>query len=94
MKKLRQKAGRILTLVVTLCMMFTMTLPVMAEDETNNLVATDEPRESIMLMTLGYEDDNGVYQAYKGGTCFLINDEYVLTNKHVVTISSQDELND
>ncbi|MCI6464637.1 MAG: trypsin-like peptidase domain-containing protein [Faecalicatena sp.] len=94
MKKLRQKAGRILTLVVTLCMMFTMTLPVMAEDETNNLVATDDPRESIMLMTLGYEDDNGVYQAYKGGTCFLINDEYVLTNKHVVTISSQDELND
>lgn len=85
MKKLRQKAGRILTLVITLCMMFTMTLPVMAEDETNNLVATDDPRESIMLMTLGYEDDGGNYQWFQAGTCFLINDEYVITNKHVVT---------
>ena len=94
MRKLRQKAGRILTLVITLCMMFTMTLPVMAEEEANNLIATDDPRESIMLMTLGYEDDNGVYQAYKGGTCFLINDEYVLTNKHVVTITSDNELNE
>lgn len=94
MKTITQKARRILTLVIALCMMLMMTLPVMAVDEANNLTATDDPRDSIMLMTLGYEDDNGNYTAYKGGTCFLINDEYVLTNKHVVTISNQDELND
>ncbi len=94
MKTLREKARRILTLAVALCMMLMMTLPVMAEDETNNLTATDDPRDSIMLMTLGIEDDNGTYHPYKGGTCFLINDEYVLTNKHVVTVFDQDELND
>ena len=94
MKTLREKARRILTLAVALCLMLMMTLPVMAEDETNNLTATDDPRDSIMLMTLGIEDDNGTYHPYKGGTCFLINDEYVLTNKHVVTVFDQDELND
>lgn len=94
MKRITQKVGRILTLIIALCMMLTMTISVMAEDEANSLVATEDPRDSIMLMTLGYEDDNGSYYAYKGGTCFLINDEYVLTNKHVVTLSSQEELAD
>ena len=94
MKTITQKARRILTLAIALCMMLMMTLPVMAEDADNNLTATDDARDSIMLMTLGYEDDNGNYTAYKGGTCFLINDEYVLTNKHVVTVSNADELND
>lgn len=92
MKRITKKAAQILTLIIALCMMLTMTLPVMAQDETNGLVATEDPRDSIMLMTMGYEDDNGVYYAYKGGTCFLINDEYVLTNKHVVTLTSQEEL--
>lgn len=87
MKRMRQRAARILTLIIALCMMLIMTFPVMAEEE-NNLVATEDPRDSIMLMTLGYEDDNGNYIAYKAGTCFLINNEYVLTNKHVVTFQT------
>lgn len=86
MKRLAKKTKQFLTLLAAICMIFTMTLPVMAE-EGDTLTATDDPRESIMLMTLGYEDDNGTYLPYKAGTCFLINDEYVLTNKHVVTIT-------
>lgn len=88
MKKMTKQVRRILTLLVAFCMMFAMAIPVMAED--TGLVATDDPRESIMLMTLGYEDDNGTYLPYKAGTCFLINDEYVLTNKHVVTVTTSE----
>lgn len=89
MKTITKKARRILTLAIALCMMLMMTLPVMAEDEANNLTATDDPRDSILLMTLGYEDDAGNYVRFKTGTCFLINDEYVITNKHVVTIDDE-----
>ncbi len=83
----KKSAKRILTLLLALVMMLAMCIPSFAAEDTT-LTATDDPRESIMLMTLGYEDDNGTYVAYQAGTSFLINDEYVLTNKHVVTVSS------
>lgn len=91
-----RRIGRALTLIMALCMMFMLTLPVMAEGEsegTGALVATEDPRDSVMLISLGYQDDAGNYYDYKWGTCFLINDEYVLTNKHVVTLSDE-EFND
>ncbi len=88
MKNIMKKTRRFMVLVAAMCMMLMMVLPVMAEE--NDLTATDDPRESIMMMTLGYEDDNGIYTPYKVGTCFLINDEYVLTNKHVVTFTASE----
>lgn len=86
MKNIMRKTKKFLAFFAAMCMVFMLTLPVMAEE--TDLTATEDPRESIMMMTLGYEDDNGVYTPYKAGTCFLINDEYVLTNKHVVTFTS------
>lgn len=80
-------------IIVVLCMICTMALPVSAEgedDATSTLTSTDDPRESVMLISLGYEDDAGNFYDYKWGTCFLINDEYVLTNKHVVTLTSDE----
>ena len=80
-------------MVVVLCMVFTTALPVRAEGEDTSvgtLTSTDDPRESVMLISLGYEDDAGNFYDYKWGTCFLINDEYVLTNKHVVTLTSDE----
>lgn len=85
MKKTAKKTKRFLALLAALCMILTMALPVMAE-EGGTLIATDDPRESIMMLKLGYEDDKGEFYEYKRGTCFLINDEYVLTNRHVVTL--------
>lgn len=92
--KARTRAGRLFALIVTICMVCMMALPVMAEgeDEAAALTVTDDPRESIMMITLGYQDDNGVYMAYGAGTCFLINDEYVLTNKHVVSLSTYEDI--
>lgn len=86
MKRKRTKVGRILTLLLTFCMMFMMVLPVAAED---TLVATDDPRESIMTLSLGIQDDNGTYVPVTYGTCFLVNDEYVLTNNHVVAVDNE-----
>lgn len=92
--KVKTRTGRFLAVMITLCMMIMMALPVMAEGEdTGVLTATDDPRDSVMLISLGYEDDGGNFYDYKWGTCFLINDEYVLTNKHVVTMTT-DEFND
>lgn len=85
----KKSAKRILTLLLAFVMMFAMCIPSFAAEDTT-LTATDDPRESIMLLTLGYEDDNGNYLAFQAGTSFLINDEYVLTNKHVVTINDDD----
>lgn len=90
--KRRKHAGKLLTAIITvLYMMCMMILPVMAEGEnTGTLTATEDPRDSVMLISLGYEDDGGNFYDYKWGTCFLINDEYVLTNKHVVTMTSDE----
>lgn len=120
----RKRAGRLLSLLTAICMMWMMVLPVMAEgvepeytleprslspepiqistiaegDNTNAgntglLTATNDPRESVMQISLGYEDDAGNFYDFKWGTCFLINDEYVLTNKHVITMDN-DEFQD
>ena len=89
-KSTKTKARRFLAIFAALCMMCMMLLPVMAEGETGALTATDDPRDSVMLISLGYQDDAGNFYDYKWGTCFLINDEYVLTNKHVVTMDSEE----
>lgn len=83
-----RKIGRVISLIVTMMMVLVMAMPVMAEDST--LIATDDPRESVMLISLGYQDDGGRFYDFKWGTCFLINEEYVLTNKHVVTMTTEE----
>lgn len=90
MKNTRKKAGRLFALVLAFCMTMMMSLTSLADDV---LTATDDPRESIMMISLGYQDDNGVFMDYQAGTCFLINDEYVLTNKHVISISTTEDIN-
>lgn len=91
MKNKRKKVGKIWALVLALCMVCMMSFPVLADD---TLIATDDPRESILMIVLGYQDDNGVFLGYQSGTSFLINDEYVLTNKHVVSISTTEDIDE
>lgn len=83
-----KRIGRFLTLILAFCMMLAVALPVMAEDD-SALIAADDPRESIMTLSLGIEDDNGTYVPVTYGTCFLVNDEYVLTNYHVVEANDE-----
>ena len=37
---------------------------------------------------LAYVDDEGVRSYYTAGTCFLINEEYVITNKHIFDLDT------
>ncbi|MDO4617672.1 MAG: trypsin-like peptidase domain-containing protein [Lachnospiraceae bacterium] len=81
--------GRFLSALIALCMLCMMLVtPVLAED--TGLTSADDPREGVMLITIGYEDEDGDFESIKMGTCFLINEEYVLTNEHVVTLSEDD----
>lgn len=73
---------QMLTLALSICMLFAMVLPVGATD---TLTAAEDPRESIMTLSLGLQDDEGIYVPVMYGTCFLVNDEYALTNNHCVT---------
>ena len=83
--------GRVFAIVASVCMMcMMMVMPVAAEEVADGLTATDDPKDSVMLISLGYEDDRGDFEDIKWGTCFLINDEYVLTNRHVVTMDTEE----
>lgn len=93
MKRMKGIGGKILTLLVVLSMVFSMSMAVMAEDETGaedgagTSVAKD-PRDSILQLVMSYEDDAANRRDYQRGTCFLINDEYVLTNKHLFSLNN------
>lgn len=97
-KKNTTFAGRFISAVITMvcafCMICAAALPVDASDVADSMTPTDDPRESILMITLGYEDDNGFYLDYQAGTCFMINDEYVLTNKHVVSLSTTEDIDE
>lgn len=81
-----KKAQKILCFLLTLVLMLSMTVPVLATEKESMEASTEDPRDSILQIYAAYEDDGGTSIAYQAGTCFLINDEYVLTNAHVITM--------
>lgn len=85
---------RIVTSVVACCMLLMLSMTVLANETTTDTAGTltavgEDPRGSILKLILCYETDAGEMAYYQAGTCFLINDEYVLTNKHVVSLDSE-----
>lgn len=75
---MRRKTGkRLVTTVIALCMMLAMMLPVSVSAENS------DPTDGILQVMLAYVDDGGSRTYYTAGTCFLINEEYVLTNHHI-----------
>lgn len=85
MNRQQRKGVNVFALVLAICMILLGTTPYMAtENSSGNLQATTEPAESVMTISLGYQTDGGTYYPIQYGTCFLINDEYVLTNFHVL----------
>lgn len=85
-KKLMRKA---LALLAAVCMIVSMSLTAFAaEEDTNSTAAgvtgtTEDPTDGILQVWLAYEADNGNRTLLSGGTCFLINEEYVLSNYHI-----------
>ena len=85
---------RLLVLLTAMCLMITMAMPVLAAEEdgeTSTVTGTTEdPANGILQVMLAYVDDGGNRTYFTGGTCFLINEEYVVTNKHIFDLNSVD----
>lgn len=85
---------KVVTLIVSLIMMFTMALPVGAAGNTGAIPAVQEARKGVLRISTHYVDgelgDMGGYV----GTGFLIGStsgaEYMITNAHVVHFSEAD----
>lgn len=90
MKKVRRIGSRLIVALLVFCMAFSMSMVVMAEDDNNagTTAVSSDPRDSILQLWMAYVDDGGDKEFYQGGTCFLINDEYVLTNKHLYDLNN------
>ena len=89
---------RLLVLVMAMCMMLTMSVTVLAagEEGTDPIeedqvqATSDDPTDGILQVYLAYVDDNGTRTLLYGGTCFLINEEYVLSNYHIFNLDEVD----
>lgn len=85
---------KLLVLMAAMCMVIGMALPVQAVegDEAGTAVTatTEDPANGILQVMLAYEDDGGQRTYFTGGTCFLINEEYVVTNKHIFDLDEAD----
>lgn len=83
---------KLLVLMAAMCMVIGMALPVQAAegDEAGTAVTatTEDPANGILQVMLAYVDDDGVRSYYTAGTCFLINEEYVITNKHIFDLDT------
>ena len=88
---------RWLTLFMAICLAVVMALPALAstdsltEDDTatdttgtSSADEDDDVANGVLQVWLEFVDDNNNVYQLSGGSCFLINDEYVLTNYHVV----------
>lgn len=90
-KKLMRK---MLALLAAVCMLASMSLTAFAvEGDTESTAAgvtgtTEDPTDGILQVWLAYEADNGNRTLLSGGTCFLINEEYVLSNYHIFDLDS------
>ena len=51
--------------------------------------AAENPADGTLQVWLEYEDDNGNSVALSGGSCFLINEEYVLSNYHIFNLNEE-----
>ena len=87
---------KLLGLMAAMCMMVTMSVSALAAEpattdgiESSNVVGTtDDPTDGILQVYLTYVDDDGERTLLFGGTCFLINEEYVLSNYHIFDLNS------
>lgn len=80
-----KKRKRLLSAIVAVCLMVLMTVPVWA-DETESVNAV---RNGVLQVNLDWIDQNGKAHPIQGGSGFLINDQTLLTNHHVVEMSDE-----
>lgn len=75
---------QLVTATAAICMILVMMLPINVSAE-----GTSDPTDGILQVMLAYVDDGGERTYYTSGTCFLINEEYVLTNQHIFNLDEE-----
>ena len=92
-KKLMRK---MLALFAALCMILSMSATAFAAESDSAASSasgvtgtTEDPTDGILQVWLAYEADNGTRTLLSGGTCFLINEEYALSNYHIFDLDSE-----
>lgn len=90
---------KMLVLIAVLCMTAGMSLSVSATEDTSSQdsgedtainATTEDPADGVLQVWLTYEDDNGNQTLLSGGSCFLINEEYVLSNHHIFNLNYEE----
>lgn len=80
-----KRCKRLLSVMLAFCMMLFMALPVRADDSE----VVNEMRNGVVQVGLYYVDNGGTHHYIQGGTGFLINEQNLLTNQHVVVMSNE-----
>lgn len=78
-----KRCKRLLAVMLAFCMTLLMALPVWADDSE----VVNEMRNGVVQVGLYYVDNGGTHHYIQGGTGFLINEQNLLTNQHVVAMT-------
>lgn len=79
------RCKKMLMVILTICLSLLFTVPVLA-DESDSVNAA---RNGVLQVNLVYVDKNGTTYPLQGGSGFLISDQVLLTNQHVVQMSNE-----
>ena len=79
------RCKKMLMVILTICLTMLFTVPVLA-DESDSVNAA---RNGVLQVNLVYVDKNGNTYPIQGGSGFLISDQVLLTNQHVVQMSDE-----
>ena len=79
------RCKKMLMVILTVCLSLLFTVPVLA-DESDSVNAA---RNGVLQVNLVYVDKNGTTYPLQGGSGFLISDQVLLTNQHVVQMSDE-----
>lgn len=79
------RCKKMLMVILTICLTLLFAVPVLA-DESDSVNAA---RNGVLQVNLVYVDKNGNTYPIQGGSGFLISDQVLLTNQHVVQMSDE-----
>lgn len=79
------KRGRLLSVIISICLMMMLAVPAWADAE----VEVNRARNGVVQVLTGFQDKNGRNYAVQGGSGFLIGDQVLITNQHVVEMTAE-----
>lgn len=82
-----KKGRKLFSFLLTICLTIFMAVPVLADDTEMDIV--NKMRSGVLQVNLNWIDQNGGRHFIQGGSGFLINDQTLLTNQHVVAMSDE-----